>query len=312
MVELRIKLNAGLTMYLISALIIIALSSYIIYKDISSTYTWVIPLNVPRAIHSFFKTEIAINYIDLASNTETLGIVRGVVFSVILDALPTGYAVMVLRGVNIYLFTLAICSIIVYLIIAKKLISKISKKNFLAYVVFTLMIVSTLTSLMSYTGYASFSSYTFSETPVELRFSNLKYLDLDETGNSLIFNASNKLIKLRYLYSISDTTRTLSLIRIRMLLEDQVYSVIYVNALGKSIMLVGNSSTALYVPSGSITLYIFSDNPIRNSKLIYNKVEFWNPTGELNIFITFMPLALLIASIVTGLTFKTILSKDLK
>jgi len=298
---ITIRLDIGRIIYLIGAVSIVLLGLYLVYTEASATYTIVIPTNTLRAIHGFFKNTMAVKYVDLSSGIEPLSITTGSAFNIILDALPTGYAIVILRGVNLYMLTVVIVAVIVYLAISRRILRKVNTRTLLAYIVFTLMATTSIVSTLFYSSLARNAGYEYSETPLTIRFNNLNYTDLDQVGQSLIVNVSSGLLKLRYLYSLSDTANSLSLVKVQLVLNDTAYPITYINASAGQTILLGNSSTVFYTGRGTLAINILSDQLLNNSILLYYKLEFYQgPISEPSTMIIITPLILTISTIIIG------------
>jgi len=298
---ITIRLDIGRILYITGALALVVLGIYIVYTDASITPRIVIPTNNPRSIHGFFKDSAAVSYVNLSSNSETLSITRGVVYSVILDSMPTGYAIVILRGVSLYVLTVVIAAILIYLFISRRITRRLNSRTLLAYAVFTLLTASSMVTLLLYIDTATATGYTYRETPLLVGLSNLTPLDLDKTGQSLIVNLTTGLVKLRYLYTLRDNIDSLSLIKVQLLLNDIAYPLTYINASMGQALLLGNSTAVFYTGAGSLTISVFSDQELNNSVLLYHRISFYpSAVGEPSTILVASPLILLLLACVIG------------
>jgi len=299
---ITIRLDIGRILYIAGALALIVLGLYIVYTDASLAPRIVIPTNNPRSIHGFFKDSAAVSYVNLSSNSDTLSITRGVIYSIILDSMPTGYAIVILRGVSLYVLAVVIAAILIYLFISRGITRRLNSRTLLAYAVFTLLTASSMVTLLLYIDTATVTGYTYRETPLVVGLSNLTPLDLDETGQSLIVNLTTGLVKLRYLYTLpSDNIDSLSLIKVQLLLNDTAYPLIYINTSRGQALLLGNSTTVFYTGAGSLTIYVFTDQELNNSVLLYHRISFYpSAVGELSTTLVASPLILLLLACVIG------------
>jgi len=311
---ITIRLNIGRIIYVTGALALIILGLYIVYIDTSMTPRIVIPTDNPRSIHGFFKDSVAVSYVNLSSNSDTLSITRGVVYSIILDSMPTGYAIVILRGVSLYVLAVVIIAMLIYLFISRGITRRLNSRTLLAYGVFTLLTASSMVTLLFYIDTATAMGYTYRETPLVVGLGDLKPLDLDETGQSLIVNLTTGLVKLRYLYTLRDNIDSLSLIKVQLLLNDAAYPLIYINTSRGRVLLLGNSTTVFYTGAGSLTISVFSDQKLDNSVLLYHRISFYpSAVGEPSTILVASPLILLLLACVIGallfrMTMQTVLS----
>jgi len=300
---ITIRLDIGRILYIVGALALIILGLYIVYADASLKPVVVIPTNNPRSIHGFFKDSAAVSYVNLSSNSETLSITRGVVYSIILDSMPTGYAIVILRGVSLYVLAVVIAAILIYLFISRGITKRLDSKTLLAYAVFTLLTASSMMTLLLYIDTATATGYTYRETPLLVGLSNLTHLDLDETGQSLIVNLTTGLVKLRYLYILrDDNIDSLSLVKVQLLLNDAAYPLTYINtSTGQTFILPGNFTTVFYTGARSLTISVLSDQELNNSVLLYHRISFYpSAVGEPNTILAASPLILLLLAYVIG------------
>jgi len=298
---ITIRLDIGRILYITGALALVVLGIYIVYTDASLTSRIVIPTNNPRSIHGFFKDSAAVSYVNLSSNSETLSITRGIVYSVILDSMPTGYAIVILRGVSLYVLTVVIAAILIYLLISRGITRRLNSRTLLAYAVFTLLTASSMVTLLLYIDTATATGYTYREIPLLVELSNSTHLDLDKTGQSLIVNLTTGLVKLRYLYTLRDNIDSLSLIKVQLLLNDTAYPLTYINASTGQALLLGNSTAVFYTGAGSLTISVFSDQELNNSVLLYHRISFYpSAVGEPSTMLVASPLILLLLAYVIG------------
>jgi len=307
---ITIRLDIGRILYIAGALALIVLGLYMVYTDVSLTPRIVIPTNSPRSIHGFFKDSAAVSYVNLSSNSETLSITRGVVYNIILDSMPAGYAIVILRGVSLYVLAVVIAAILIYLLISRGITRRLNSRTLLAYAVFTLLTASSMITLLLYIGTATATGYTYRETPLVVGLSNLTPLDLDETGQSLIVNLTTGLVKLRYLYTLRDNIDSLSLIKVQLLLNDTAYPLIYINTSTGQALLLGNSTTVFYTGAGSLTINVFSDQKLDNSVLLYHRISFYpSAVGEPSTILMASPLILLLLAYIIGALLSRLSSK---
>jgi len=300
---ITIRLDIGRILYIAGALALIVLGLYIVYTDASLTPRIVIPTNNPRSIHGFFKDSAAVSYVNLSSDSETLSITRGVVYNIILDSMPTGYAIVILRGISLYVLAVVIVAILIYLFISRGITRRLNSRTLLAYAVFTLLTASSMVTLLLYINTATATGYTYRETPLLVGLSNLTPIDLDETGQSIIINLTTGFVKLRYLYALRDNIDSLSLIKVQLLLNDPAYSLslIYINTSKEPLSFHGNFTTVFYTGAENITIYVFSDQEINNSVLLYHRISFYpSAVGEPSTILVASPLVLLLLAYVIG------------
>ncbi len=264
-------------------MIIIALSAYVLWLDINTEYTWIMPLNRNAQIWGYYKWNNGIGIYDLAKSVkEPSNVVslNGLTTSIGLASSSTSYAIILARGINIYVVAVVLLSLSIYIVLQKKLL-KI--KTYFVKILLSILIIVFIASMLAVTipyidmGHALGYSVTKDSVSITVPVKTLSLLSLNSSGIPGFANYT-------YVYILTDNVIDGSLVHARFILNDSVdippLMIVRVvqddNVIARYI---GNEAT-FYVslsssrPNGEIRIYILTDKQLNNSLIEYARLSF--------------------------------------
>lgn len=272
------------------AVVVIALSAWVLATDHGASYTWILPLDSAQSITGYWKTSTAIGVYDLGlenANYSNTVIVSGLFSQVFIDRVETGYAIVVAKGFNPYvlLITLAVLANTV-LAVARRLKGARPSGLPLDLIILTLLASVTLLSLIPYISEGHTLGYSVYEYPVrEYFFRDLPY-------NQLSSNSSLQLGFYRFAYNITVTNVPGgSLVRVWFTPGNDtvlIPTLIYIEEEGTgnaTRLLVSNNNevyTAFYVSgsrgvaTGVLKILVFSEKQLNSSAIGYYVLSFYD------------------------------------
>jgi len=245
---------------LILVVLVLAASLVVIVEDLREEYTWIIPLNTPRHVSSWYsKSTVTIALVDLESEKRSLIVYSGVVGDIIVDECSTCYAVIVASGLNFYvaLFTTILTVLTVLVVYSEK------KLKPLVIVLLFALFITAISTLYLYIKAGESIGYDVKEylsEPVKLENLTLTLIPIGDR-RILAFN-----------YMLRDNITKLSLVSVKIQNYEYEKAFILVNSSGQ-ITLVQDKIT-LYVDSRELEVIVLSQEKNLNSTLEYYKLEF--------------------------------------
>lgn len=272
-----------LIIFVAGFMVIVALSAYVLWVDINTEYTWVVPLYENMGLWGYYKWSNGIGIYDLARSVnepDNVISLNGLVSSIRLAPSATSYAIILARGINIYVSTVVLLTFFVYIVLQKK-VMKI-KAYFMKMLLSILVIVflaSMLVVMVPYIDEGHVLGYSVTKDSVSFTIPvrTLSLLSLNSTGVSGFANYT-------YVYVLTDNVIDGSLVHARFILNDSVgippLMVVRVIQGGNVVArYIGNDAT-FYVSlpnselSGQIRIYILTDRQLNNSLLEYARLSF--------------------------------------
>lgn len=299
-----IVVSLGLTnlFQVASALLLIFLAAWIIAYDHNITYLWVLPLDSARELFTYFKSDILVNIYNVVDNYRSIVGLTGITGRIII-ASSGDYSIIVARGLNTYVSTIAVLTPILYVFTLKKTRKLIDLKKtpgLIMSVVLLILFILPLISLFIYINTGFTNGYSFAEEPVRtLYFRDLNYAVVNVTGST------------QYVYIINDEVgNALTLVAFKVSLHDQVLPIVALDVItpsGKYSELTYAKS--LYLINSSLNITVISPAPLVNTTLTYYKASFKELSTEAPILILLLPVSMLVFGSILSLIASRILEK---
>ena len=287
--QVLIRLTFKDLIWIASLAILLGISLYIIYVDLNTVYTWVFPLDKPRLVNLWHpKSTVGIGVVDLRSNATLLTVYKGFSTSVILDENPSGYALIIARGYNLYVLAYAIFLIISYILISRLLKKRTGLIPTLSLLVFFFMALASMFSLVPYIDAGNKLGYVYRSSEITRELNSLNFTRLKEPFLNV----------LGYAYLFRDSFEGITLVNTRLEVKNSLVLMI-LNTSGSPEV---TYNTAFYETSGKqLLVYLLSSSPNPAGSFTYVKIEFMPRTTypQTTVFIT--PLILGLATLVWGL-----------
>ncbi len=195
-----------------AGLIILAgLAAYTIYMSWTTNYIGVYPLDRPQAIVTPMKTRTIVAIYDLKSTVKEpsqIIISDGVLTSVTLGNSSTAYAMVLSRGIDIYVLLVSIAVVLIYIYIVKHSLPLVNLRTRpLLNIMYIVILLIVLVSLNIYIQYNTLNSTATNDSifsPVQVKLENpvklpvgnssfLLYPITDIRSKSLVYIRSNKI-----------------------------------------------------------------------------------------------------------------------
>ncbi|GEM_PF-1436225 len=289
--QVMIRLTFKDLVWIISLVFLIGVSSYVVYVDYNTSYTWVFPLNRPALANEWYpKSTIGVGVVDLRNNVTILTLYKGFTTSVILDEYSSGYAVVVARGYNYYVVVLTVFSTVFYALISRLLIRRIrsvSRTPFLMVLGLFFITLATITSLMPYINVGHELGYVYRTSKIVRELNSLNFTSLKEPFLNV----------LGYAYLFRDSFSSITLVSAELRVKNAL-ALMVLNRTGAPEV---TYNTAFYeTPGKQLLIYLFSSTPNPVGTFSYLRIEFTpRSTYPQTAFMT--SLILCLATLVLGL-----------
>ena len=281
--------------FILVVLVFVA-SLVVIVEDFREEYTWIIPLNTPHHVSSWYsKSTITIALVDLESEKRNLIVYSGVVGDIIVDECSTCYAVIVASGLNFYvaLFTTILMALTILVFYSEKQLKP------LFIVLLFILFTSAISTLHLYIKAGENIGYDVKEYPGELiKLENLT-LSLIPIGDKSV---------LAFNYTLRDNITKLSLVSVKIHNYESDKAFILLNSSGQ--ITLAQDKILLYVDNRELEIIVLSQERNLNSTLEYYKLEFTPQETHSQLYFTIiLILVILHSTIVTVKSLRRILKK---
>ncbi len=287
--QLIIKFTFKDLVWITSLVVLLVVSLYVIYVDYNTTYTWVYPLDKPRLVNDWYpKSTVAVGIVDLRSNMTLLTVYKGFSTSVIIDEHPSGYALVVARGYNLYVLILTIFLLIFYFFVSLLLKKRTNMVSTLLLLAFFFITLASVTSFIPYVSAGSELGYAYRSSGIVRELNTLNFTSLKEPFLNV----------LGYAYLFKDSFERITLVSTRL----EVKNTLALMILNRSGVPEVTYNAAFYEVAGKqLLIYLFSSSPNPTGSFTYVKVEFIPRSTYTQTMIFVAPLTLSLATLVFGL-----------
>jgi len=280
---------------LILVVLVIVAGLIVVVWDLGEEYTWIIPLNTPRHVSSYYsKSTTIVALVDLESEKRSVIVYSGVIIDIIVNECLTCYAIVVASGLNFYvvLFTTILTALTILLVYIEKNLK-------LIVILLLVLFIIALITLYLYIKAGENIGY-------DVREYKSRPIKLENLTLSLIPMGDKKI--LAFNYTLRDNITKLSLVSVKISNYEYEKAFILVNSSGQIIL--GRDKLVFYVENREIEVLVLSQERNLNNTLEYYKLEFTPQQTNSQLYFTItLTLVILHSTTITTKSIKKILEK---
>jgi len=280
---------------LILVVLVIVAGLIVVVWDLGEEYTWIIPLNTPRHVSSYYsKSTTIVALVDLESEKRSVIVYSGVIIDIIVNECLTCYAIVVASGLNFYvvLFTTILTALTILLVYIEKNLK-------LIVILLLVLFIIALITLYLYIKAGENIGY-------DVREYKGRPIKLENLTLSLIPMGDKKI--LAFNYTLRDNITKLSLVSVKISNYEYEKAFILVNSSGQIIL--GRDKLVFYVENREIEVLVLSQERNLNNTLEYYKLEFTPQQTNSQLYFTItLTLVILHSTTITTKSIKKILEK---
>ena len=280
---------------LILVVLVIVAGLIVVVWDLGEEYTWIIPLNTPRHVSSYYsKSTTIVALVDLESEKRSVIVYSGVIIDIIVNECLTCYAIVVASGLNFYvvLFTTILTALTILLVYIEKDLK-------LIVILLLVLFIIALITLYLYIKAGENIGY-------DVREYKGRPIKLENLTLSLIPMGDKKI--LAFNYTLRDNITKLSLVSVKISNYEYEKAFILVNSSGQIIL--GRDKLVFYVENREIEVLVLSQERNLNNTLEYYKLEFTPQQTNSQLYFTItLTLVILHSTTITTKSIKKILEK---